>query len=353
MYESAKNPYTLQFGSEPGQIITREMQGEQIIETFSAERPPQQTYMITGVRGSGKTVFMGAIVEHFQKRKDWVCVNLSTGQDMLTGLISKMGNRQELARQFKAASINLSLFGVGVSISGSLPLSDPETALEKMLANMKEHGQRLLIAVDEITNTAEIKKFCSSFQLFVREKLPVFLIMTGLYENIESLRNAPDMTFLYRAERVVMEPLNLMTIADHYQQTFSLERENALQMAALTKGYSFAFQVLGYYTWAHKGKYEEAREDFYQRLSEYSYIKIWTSASEKDRQVMLAMANAKTNRIQDIREELGWQAGQFSPYRERLIRRGLAVSSSYGCLDFTLPDFGRFVVEYHLLLTAE
>lgn len=353
MYENAKNPYTLQFGSEPGQIITREMQGEQLIETFSAERPSQQTYMITGVRGSGKTVFMGAIVGHFQKKKDWVCVNLSTGQDMLAGLISKLGNRQALVRQFKAAGINLSLFGIGVSISSSLPLSDPETALEKMLTTMKEHGQRLLIAVDEITNNAEIKKFCSSFQLFVREKLPVFLIMTGLYENIESLRNAPDMTFLYRAERVVMEPLNLMMIADHYQQTFSLERDSAIRMAALTKGYSFAFQVLGYYTWVHKGNFDEAREEFYQRLSEYSYIKIWTSASEKDQQVFLAIANAKSNRIQDIREELGWQAGQFSPYRDRLIRRGLAVSNRYGCLDFTLPEFSRFIREYHMLLTVE
>lgn len=353
MYEIGKNPFTLQFGVEPRQIINRENQAEMIIETLSSEFPSQQTFMVTGVRGSGKTVFMGSIVSHFESQKDWVCVNLSSEQDMLSSLISKLGNRQSLIKQFNANGINLTLFGVSVGVLGSFPLSDKETAIEKMLADMKAHGQKLLIAIDEITNSENIRAFCSSFQLFVREKLPVFLIMTGLFENIEQIRNAANMTFLYRAERVEMAPLNMITIADNYRKIFSISREDSLKMSAMTKGYSFAFQALGYFTWLHNGDFEDAREDYYARLSEYSYIKIWTTSSPKDQEVMLAMADSESNKIQDIRKVLGWSAGKFSPYRERLIRKGIAVSQNYGTLEFALPEFGRFVKDYHTLINAE
>lgn len=353
MYEIGKNPYTLQFGIEPRQLINRENQAEMIKETLSSEYPSQQTYMITGVRGSGKTVFMGSIFSYFEEKKDWVCVNLSSEQDMLEGLISKLGNKQSLLKQFNASGINLTLFGVSVGVSGSFPLSDKETAIEKMLSDMKSHGQRLLIAIDEITSSENIKAFCSSFQLFVREKLPVFLIMTGLFENIEKLRNESNMTFLYRAERVEMAPLNMITIADNYSRAFSISRDDSLRMSAFTKGYSFAFQVLGYYTWLHKGDFTAAREDYYARLSEYSYIKIYSSASVRDQEVMLAMAECDSIKIQDIRKLLGWDAGKFSPYRDRLIRRGIAVSRNYGTLEFALPEFGRFVKEYHILMNAE
>ncbi len=47
----AKNSYTLQFGKEPGNIISRASQITEIFDDFTEEEPSQQTYMITGVRG--------------------------------------------------------------------------------------------------------------------------------------------------------------------------------------------------------------------------------------------------------------------------------------------------------------
>ena len=40
------------------QYISRIAQTERIIGDFTAEESPNQIYMITGVRGSGKTVMM-------------------------------------------------------------------------------------------------------------------------------------------------------------------------------------------------------------------------------------------------------------------------------------------------------
>ena len=68
--------------------------------------------------------------------------------------------------------------------------------------------------------------------------------MTGLYENINSLQNEKSLTFLYRAAKIELKPLNLRTIAENYHSKLSVDEETALKMARLTKGYSFAFQVL-------------------------------------------------------------------------------------------------------------
>lgn len=348
-----QNPYTLVFGREPSELITRTAQAQSVIDVFSSIPPSQQVYMITGVRGSGKTVFMTSIADHFKKQEDWITIELNPSRDMLTSLAAKLGSRSSLARMFQSASINLSLFGIGLGVKGSVPIADIETALEKMLESIKKHGKKVLITVDEVTASQYMKEFCSSFQIFVRNDLPVYMLMTGLFENIELLRNTPNLTFLYRATRVPMNPLNQLTIADNYQRIFQLNRESSIEMASWTKGYSFAFQVLGYFTWEHDGNYHDAWKEFYSYLSEYSYIKIWSGLSVNDRKVTIAVAKSESGRSKEIREFLGWTTDQFNPYRMRLIRKGLLDGETYGQVRFTLPEFGRFILEYSELLGAE
>ncbi len=45
-------------------------------------------------------------------------------------------------------------------------------------------------------------------------------------------------------------------------------------MAGLTKGYPFAFQVLGYLTWNNDGDYNGVLGEYEQYLSEFVYDKI-------------------------------------------------------------------------------
>ena len=37
---------------------------------------------------------------------------------------------------------------------------------------------------------------------------------------------------------------------------------------------------------------------------------------------------------------------QFNPYRDRLVKKGVADGSTYGHLRFALPLFDRYVVEH-------
>ena len=343
--KAGQNPYTLVFGKEPAQMISRHMQTSEIIDTFTSESPGQQVFIITGVRGSGKTVLMTDVAKKLQQNKNWIAVELNPERDMLETLASKLSSNHTLAKIFQSAKINLSLFGFGLEVSGEAPVADIEIALGRMLESLKKHGKRLLIMVDEATNSKTMKMFIHTFQILVRQDLPVFLLMTGLYDNIDNLQNEKSLTFLYRAPKIVLKPLNIGTIAANYKKNLSITESEALKMAKMTKGYSFAFQVLGYFYWQQGSLGDTVLENYRQYLEEYVYEKIWTELSQNDRKVVFGIANCSTGKISEIRSFLKMETNQFNPYRKRLIRKGIINGEEYGYVFFTLPLFESFVLE--------
>lgn len=274
-------------------------------------------FIITGVRGSGKTVMMTEISQKLRENDQWIVIELNPATDLLKGLLSKLNSNKVCAGIIKSAKIDLSFFGFGVAIEGMSPITDEETAIIAILEKMKKNGKRLLITIDEVTNNEFMQVFAGSFQIFVRQDLPVFLLATGLYENIDELQNEKNLTFLYRAPK----------------------------MAELTKGYPFAFQVLGYLTWNHEGDYEAVIDEYEQYLSEFVYDKIWSELSQKDRIVARGIAEVDGGKIKDIRERLGMETNEFNPYRKRLIKKGILSSEMRGYVYFTLPLFDEYVIE--------
>ena len=65
-----------------------------------------------------------------------------------------------------------------------------------MLTELKKKGKKLLIAVDETIVNDHVREFASIYQILMREDYPIFLIMTGLFENIYDLQNQEGLTFL-------------------------------------------------------------------------------------------------------------------------------------------------------------
>ena len=339
------NPYSMIFGQEPGALISRTKQTEMVCDAFTADQPAQQVFEITGVRGSGKTVFMTDAAKRIGSDSRFITVELNPERDLLTSLASKLSSENALARIFQKARINLSFFGLGLEVSGEPPITDIETALTRMLASLKKQGKRILVTIDEVTNTENMRIFAASFQILLRQDLPIFLLMTGLYQNIYALQNEKSLTFLYRAPKVELTALNIGAIRDNYRETFSLSDEDSLEMAKATLGYSFAFQVLGFLTYENKGDFRSVRSEYKQYLEEYSYEKIWTELSATDKKVLAAMTECPDGKVQTIREKLDYSTNQFNPYRKRLIKKGIAVSPERGYLRFALPVFDEFVEE--------
>jgi len=96
----AQNPYTLMFGQEPAQLISRAAQMSMVTDSFLAESPSQQIYILTGVRGSGKTVMMTEISRSIARNSNWIVVELNPERDMLTALAAKISSNHSLAEIF-------------------------------------------------------------------------------------------------------------------------------------------------------------------------------------------------------------------------------------------------------------
>lgn len=336
------NPYTLVFGRPPLEIIERKTQADRIISEFCQEHPSNYLNLVTGIRGCGKTVFITRIANRLREKKEWVVINLNPQRDLLTALTAKLNSDHVLNRIFTEAEINLRAFGLGVAIKGAPPVTDIEEALTRMLRSLRKHGKRVLVTIDEVTNSRDIRVFASAYQIFLREELPVFLLMTGLFNHMDRLRNAEGMTFLERAPRTVLSPLNFTAMVDKYAGTLGVSEETAVRLARETKGYSFAFQVVGYYAWENPGRMDQALKDAREYLFEFAYRKIWTELSAKDREVALAVYRSGTGEVARVRELMNWSSNQFNPYRDRLLKSGVITSPQSGYVELALPWFGEY-----------
>ena len=339
------NPFTLSFGKKPLQYVSRISQTQEIIEKFNSTEPTEQIYMIVGVRGAGKTVTMTAVASDLRAMDEWIVVELNPTRDLLQSLAAKLYSLPEMHAHFVQAKLDFSFLGLGLSLENATPITDIENAIELMLEELQRRGKRLLITVDEVINSEYIKIFVSAFQIFIRREYPLFLLMTGLYENIYNLQNDKSLTFLYRAPKMVLEPLNYTAVRKRYMDIFELDIETAGIMAGLTKGYPFAFQVLGYLYWENRATktIEEILPEYDQYLEEYVYSKIWAETSAKDQAVLIAISQSRETKVKNIREKLNMTSGEFSPYRDRLKNKGILDTRTYGEVSFALPRFAEFI----------
>lgn len=72
------NPFTLDSGRIPKTLVSGSTADiQEIIDVFSSDTPSYQSCFISGIQGSGKTVSLTFIAEHFQNRDDWLVIELN------------------------------------------------------------------------------------------------------------------------------------------------------------------------------------------------------------------------------------------------------------------------------------
>lgn len=336
------NPFMLTFGMKPENYISRIGQSHEIINSF--ETGTNNVFMITGVRGTGKTVMLSHISEYFSFKKDWMVVELITEADMLEQLASIIYDSSLLHKIIDGKTFSVSFKGISFSIKGEKPITNIVSFLDLLLSKLQKKNKKLLICVDEAVNNSFMKPFTQAIQLLLRKKYQICLLMTGLYQNIYELQNNKTLTFLYRAPKVFLEPLNLNAVSNSYKDIFKIDLEQAVALAKLTKGYAYAYQVLGHLIW-EKGNCslnEELLHKYDQYLQEYVYDKIWSELSAKDKKVLFSFSK-DTKTTEELLKETGMGKKELSVYRDRLIKRGILFSPEYGVLSIRLPRFVQFL----------
>lgn len=341
----SQNPFSTTFGIEPDNYIARIKEQNQIISEFSAAKPSNYVYLITGVRGSGKTVMLSAIANHFRAEDDWLVIDPGPKDNLLENIASEIYENGKVKHAFLKGEASFSFNGLSFTIQGKEPVTTVNTLLKKMLDIIKKRNKKVLITIDEVDNSLPMKLFIQEYQSLIRQNYPVLLLMTGLYENVSKLQEDKALTFLYRAPKILMGPLAINAIALSYKKRLGANGETSLALAKMTKGYAYAYQVLGYLMF--KQQKTTADDDllclFDQYLSDYVYDKVFAGISNKEQKILKAFGTNEPVKAKDICDRAKLSKGYFSVYRKRLLNEGILSAPSYGYLEFALPRFNEFL----------
>ena len=343
------NPFTLTFGKQPDEYIARYESTNTILSTFEADHVVSQTYLIEGIRGSGKTVLMTSIAGELASRKEWVVVNISSVQDLIDDLAMRLSEAVKPGRRLHPSGLNISVAGVGVGVKEESDNLGSVARIRDLIGTLAKKNKRILITIDEVLPGQSMRQFASEFQLLVRDDYPVFLLMTGLYEHIYAIQNDPALTFLLRTPKERLQPLSMYKIARQYESILHVTEEKAKELAGITKGYAFAFQALGMlcYEQGDLDSLDSILIELDSMLDEYVYRKIWESLTGQEKKVLRAMTEPRM-RVGDICKVAGMDSSNFSKYRDRLIKRGILSAPEYGKLEMALPRFETIIGYYDI-----
>ena len=339
------NPFSLSFGKKPINYIYRIKDTDIVIDSFTQEPSTNQVYVITGIRGSGKTVLITALTKTFYEMEDWIIVDLNPDKDLIEGLASELYENSKIKKIFLKKEFSFSFKGVSFSIEGDVPALTSETLVRKMLEKIKEKKKKVLITIDEVTSNDHMRVFAKTFQSLVNSELPVYLLITGVYKNISKLQDDKALTFLYRAPKINLSPLNMSSIAMSYKKIFEIDEDKALELAKMTNGYAYAYQVLGYLIFrdGKKDVDDNILAEYDQYLQEYVYKKIWSELSDVEQKIIMSIKTNNPVSVKSLIKALELNNSYFSIYRERLIKKGIIFAPSYGKIQFVLPRFYEFI----------
>lgn len=357
MRYTMENPFNPSFGKIPSIFLSRDLLKERIITELNRKNTPFQTSLIYGQRGSGKTTLMSIINEELQASKDWIVIDLVLDNNLLTSLID------QLNQHLMKLKINWKINFMGVELSSASKDKIErsfQSLFEEAVTSLSNHGRKILITIDEVHSTPLLKKLISNYQLLIRKNLDVSLLMAGLPENVSEIQNDDVLTFLLRANRIILNPLEKDTIKSSYKHIFekagfSISLETILFMTKATQGFAYAFQLLGYYVWeaARDSKVvtietvKKILDNYHNDLFRNVYFKIYQDFSKKEKEFVHAMVKTghKDVKSKELSLLMKKPANYIAVYRRKLIDEQIITSSSYGYVRFQLPAFDEFVTE--------
>lgn len=352
-----QNPFTTTFSKTPEYTYIATTKIDEVLDNFSYDKPSESVYKITGVRGSGKTVILAKIEEELKKEqnkeKGWLVFDINPNRNILGQLAAMLheegfGENTTTGRSIDISATVLGIGGgLGVSSEKENRFFDIGVEIEKMLQKAQKKKTKILIGIDEVSKTTEMIEFASEYGKWLRADYPIYLVCTGLYENIQEVSNVKNLTFFRRATTIKTEPLNEIRMNEMYKSKLKIGIEEAKKLSRCTKGYAYAYQMLGslYFRKRDNEELQDIISELKAELFTYSYEKIWEEMAEGDRFLANLLVNKEEYKREEILVLMGAYSNNYSVYRDRLLKRGI-INARQGYISLALPYFADYIKEY-------
>lgn len=387
--DPVNNPYTPNAGATPEIVSGRDehIQDFRVLLRRLDRGRTNQSMIVTGLRGVGKTVLLGEFRQVAEEYR-WRVLELEASKhddarfrqtmyaQLRTALYqispkTKWGDKTRRAAQalrsfslsiepssgFPTLSLDVSP-AEGVADHGELTL-DLTDVLVSIGEAAQENSTGLVLLVDEVQFLArsQLEAVIQAIHKTVQKKLPITFVGAGLpqiaelagdaksyAERLFKFPNISSLTF-DDAKSALAEPADLEGV------DFQLD---ALHRAfELTEGYPYFIQELGYQVWAvAEGdaitleNVEDAKDAYDAKLDSSFFRVRLDRATPLQISYMRAMAQlgAESQKAADVAEIMGRESTQLAPTRSELINMGLLYTPSHGYAGFTVPHFDRFML---------
>ena len=352
-----QNPFSTTFNKLPEYSYITTNEPREIIENFSYDHPSESVYKITGIRGSGKTVIMANVQEELKSednaKKGWLVYTLNPSRDMLHQFAAYLYSEKFIKESIKSKSISFSASflgtggGIGYSEERDDKYFDIGVEIRKMLDVAASKHKKVLICIDEVSKTKDMVVFALEFGGWLVSGYPVYVICTGLYENVLELGNVRNLTFFRRGTSIETKPLNQIKMSEMYASLLGIDIDNAKKMASITNGYAYAFQQLGalYFKNGKRLSLDKITDELKRELFSYSYEKIWEELTSEDRFLVSLITEKEEYKREEVLLLMGEKSGNYSVYRDRLLKRGV-IQARQGYIGIYPPFFSEYVIKY-------
>ena len=349
-----ENPFTPGFGTQPPLLAGRDDLIRRIISAMSAgPRHPDSTLIITGSRGTGKTVLLNT-VEREARARNWAVIPVSASEEggLTMNVSMAASDPARWPPQWQERAVG---FEADVK-RPSPPVGGRGQTLRSALTNLADsaaaNNAGVLITVDELqaVGDEDAQMFANAIQHVARrEQRPVMFIGAGLNEVEDTVLSDDGITFFQRCRRSAIGPIAPHDVRAALEQPV-IDAEGWIEPDALdaavaaASGYPFMIQLIGFHAWEHSpdprsGITAEAMAaglvDADAEMVNLVIQPIWKRLSEADRQFLQAMAGDDgDSKSSDIAARLDKPPSHISVYRARLMQAGVIASSGHGRIRF-------------------
>lgn len=381
-----KNPFSPGAGSPPPELVGREEIINQVSILFGriSQRRPEKSFLLTGLRGVGKTVLLNEM-ERLAEESGYKTILVEAHEDKSLGALlipplrRLLFNLDRLANAGNKAKKGLAVlksfistikmkvgdveFGLDIDAErGAADSGDIEVDLPNLFIAVAEAAEERQVAVailiDEVQyfKISEISALIMAMHKMQQRQLPLVLIGAGL-PILPALagesKSYAERLFQFPYIGALSPSDAIKALQDPVKESGVEFTEDALnEIYKFTKGYPYFVQEWGYQSWNLAVSspitlqvINDATPIVIRRLDENFFRVRFDRLTPSEKNYLRAMAELgpEAHRTGDIASILGTKISSLGPVRAKLIKKGMIYSPSHGDMAFTVPLFDEFM----------